>query len=181
MMRLAGLLAGSVLGAAILASVAGIPRLAGPDAAVDTADTLPSAAPAAPAPGAADRIAPPPAEPLAAEPVPAEPPPAEAVLPETAPVETAQPVETTPASLVAAAKPASPPPLRWHAFWSPFRSRVAANGFVAELSRVTGLDYRVVAIEPGVYEVAFGYEDEAEIDAKLATIRAATGLDMPGS
>ena len=180
MIRLAGMLAGSLLGAAILVVVAGVPRLAGPDATAEIAEPVPAAAPdtakAVPAPASA---APPAEAPASPEPgaatqagdIPTEAPPAAALTPDRA---SASPP-------AAAAVPAGPPPLRWHAFWSPFRSRVAANGFVAELSRVTGLDYRVVALKSGVYEVAFGYEDELEIDAKLATIRAATGLEIPGS
>jgi len=42
--------------------------------------------------------------------------------------------------------------LRWHSFWNPFRSEIAANGFVGQLEKVTGLDYRVVKIKTGVYE-----------------------------
>ena len=68
----------------------------------------------------------------------------------------------------------------WYAFWSPFRSEIAANGFVEQLQRTTGLDYRVVKQKPGVYEVAFAYDDEVDIQAKLDTISAATGLEMPG-
>jgi hypothetical protein len=68
----------------------------------------------------------------------------------------------------------------WYAFWSPFRSEVAANGFVSQLQRTTGLDYRVVRLEPGVYEVAFLYSGDADINVKLAAISAATGLEMPG-
>lgn len=69
----------------------------------------------------------------------------------------------------------------WYAFWSPFNSRLAADGFVAQLQRTTGLDYRVVKLKPGVYEVAFSYADETDIETKLAQISSATGLDMPGS
>ena len=68
----------------------------------------------------------------------------------------------------------------WFAFWSPFRSELAANGFVSQLQRSTGLDYRVVRLKPGVYEVAFAYADEADIETKLAAISAATGLERPG-
>lgn len=81
-------------------------------------------------------------------------------------------------------KPAEPALLnemQWYSFWNPFRSEIAANGFVAQLERVTGIDYRVVKIEPGVYEVAFAYDDDAERHAKLSQISAATGLDLPGS
>jgi len=77
-----------------------------------------------------------------------------------------------------------PPPveeLRWYSFWNPFRSEIAANGFVARLESVTGLDYRVVKVKTGVYEVAFAYHDEDEKHAKLTQISAATGLELPGS
>ena len=81
----------------------------------------------------------------------------------------------------ASAEDPVPPPLQWYAFWSPFRSEVAANGFVDQLQRVTGLDYRVVKVKPGVYEVAFAYEDDREITANLSQISAATGLELPES
>lgn len=68
---------------------------------------------------------------------------------------------------------------RWYAFWSPFRSEFAANGFMTQLQRTTGLDYRVVKQKPGVYEVAFAYTDDADAEQKLAQISQATGLDVP--
>ncbi len=68
----------------------------------------------------------------------------------------------------------------WYAFWSPFRSEIAANGFVSRLQQTTGMDYRVVKLKPGVYEVAFAYSDQDDIEQKLARISAATGLDMSG-
>ena len=68
----------------------------------------------------------------------------------------------------------------WYAFWSPFRSELAASGFVAKLQESTGLDYRVIRVRTGVYEVAFAYTDDADIEAKLDRIAAATGLDMSG-
>ena len=68
---------------------------------------------------------------------------------------------------------------QWYAFWSPFRSKLAASGFVDQLQRVTGLDYRVVKVKPGVYEVAFAYDDDAEITDNLSQITAATGLQLP--
>jgi len=90
--------------------------------------------------------------------------------------------EEAPAEVVAEALPAAPEEtLHWYAFWSPFRSEVAANGFVDQLQRVTGLDYRVVKVKPGVYEVAFAYEDDQEITARLSQISAATGLQLPES
>ena len=72
------------------------------------------------------------------------------------------------------------PSQNWFAFWSPFRSEIAADGFIAELQRTTGLDYRVVKLKPGVYEVAFAYSDPLDRDTKLDRIAAATGLDMSG-
>ena len=72
-------------------------------------------------------------------------------------------------------------PNHWYAFWSPFRSEIAANGFVSQLQRTTGLDYRVVKLKPGVYEVAFAYSDDADVESKLAQISAATGLNIPES
>jgi len=72
------------------------------------------------------------------------------------------------------------PPMHWYSFWSPFKSEIAATGFVTQLQRVTGLDYRIVRIEAGVYEVAFAYSDDDELAASLSQISAATGLEMPG-
>ena len=71
--------------------------------------------------------------------------------------------------------------LRWHSFWNPFRSAIAANGFVSQLEKVTGLDYRVVKIKTGVYEVTFAYENDTERRTKLSQIASATGLDVPES
>ena len=71
--------------------------------------------------------------------------------------------------------------IHWYAFWNPFRSEIAANGFVAQLERVTGIDYRVVKVETGIYEVAFAYQDDEERRSKIATIAAATGLELPDS
>jgi len=70
---------------------------------------------------------------------------------------------------------------QWYSFWNPFRSEIAANGFVSQLEKVTGLDYRVVRVETGVYEVAFAYNDDTERRRKLSQISAATGLDLPDS
>lgn len=67
----------------------------------------------------------------------------------------------------------------WYAFWSPFRSEFAAAGFVDQLQRVTGLDYRVVKVKPGVYEVAFAYIEDTDINNNLSQITAATGLELP--
>ncbi len=68
---------------------------------------------------------------------------------------------------------------QWYAFWSPFRSEIAAAGFITQLQRVTGLDYRVVKIKPANYEVAFSYAQDGDISINLSQISAATGLEMP--
>lgn len=88
-----------------------------------------------------------------------------------------------PEPVVAVATPVTPAAVdpRWHAFWSPFGSQVAANGFVSRLEAVTGYDYRVVRVETGVYEVAFAYTSDEERRDKLAAIASATGLELPGS
>jgi hypothetical protein len=71
--------------------------------------------------------------------------------------------------------------VHWYSFWNPFRSEIAANGFVRQLEEVTGLDYRVVKIKTGVYEVTFAYENDAERRDKLSHIASATGLELPDS
>lgn len=71
--------------------------------------------------------------------------------------------------------------LQWYSFWNPFRSKLAASGFVEQLERVTGLDYRVVKTKAGVYEVAFAYDSDDERRNKLSRISAATGLELPDS
>jgi hypothetical protein len=70
---------------------------------------------------------------------------------------------------------------QWYSFWNPFRSEIAARGFVSQLEKVTGLDYRIVKVKTGVYEVQFAYEGDIEKQAKLSQIQAATGLELPGS
>jgi len=158
MMRFLGVLVGSALAAAALVVFVGIPEFTTESSVPEpTVITLPMRADAP--------------DPVAEE-GPDEPPPPAAI---DTPAQ-------TPAEQLAeqpAAEPAEP--LQWYAFWSPFRSEVAANGFVDQLQRVTGLDYRVVKVKPGVYEVAFAYEDDQEITANLTQISAATGLQLPES
>lgn len=69
----------------------------------------------------------------------------------------------------------------WQAIWNPFRSEIAARGFVRRLESVTGLDYRVVKVKHGVYQVAFSYSNDTERNTKLSQIAAATGLDVSDS
>jgi hypothetical protein len=85
------------------------------------------------------------------------------------------------AETVSAPDPLIENDLRWYSFWNPFRSEIAANGFVTQLEKVTGLDYRVVKIKAGVYEVTFAYQNDSERRTKLTQISSATGLDLPDS
>ena len=157
-MRFLGVLVGSALAVAALVVFVGIPEFTTESSVPEpTVITLPMRADAP--------------DPVAEE-GPDEPPPPAAI---DTPAQ-------TPAEQLAEQPAAAPAePLQWYAFWSPFRSEVAANGFVDQLQRVTGLDYRVVKVKPGVYEVAFAYEDDQEITANLTQISAATGLQLPES
>lgn len=68
---------------------------------------------------------------------------------------------------------------QWYPFWNPFHSEIAARGFVNQLEKVTGLDYRVVKVKTGVYQVGFSYQDDADRQERLSQITAATGLELP--
>jgi hypothetical protein len=104
------------------------------------------------------------------------PPPQRAVeQPAPEPTPAPQPLADTPPP------PSAPAELKWHSFWSPFGSQIAANGFVSRLEAVTGYDFRVVKVDTGAYEVAFGYADETERRDKLSVIASATGLELPES
>lgn len=72
----------------------------------------------------------------------------------------------------------APARTEWHAIWTPFRTEIAARGFVSRLESVTGLDYRVQKLGKGAWQVAFAYVDETDLDAGLEQIAAATGLDL---
>ncbi len=175
MIRLTGILIGAAVAVAVLVLVLGLPRLPGEAAAGTDGEALADDAavaavqtPVTETPVVAVSVP----ELPAAEPEP-EPLPSEALIEQVfAPEESRE--------IVA---PPDPEPVvdeNWYAFWSPFRSELAANGFVAKLQESTGLDYRVVKVKTGVYEVAFAYSDDADIQSKLDRIAAATGLDMSG-
>lgn len=170
MIRLMGILMGSALAIAFLIVALGIPELEAPQAEPEAPPepvAQPDAAPLmeqVPAPEAAPQ--PQPATQAEPEATVVEMPPA----PPNARPEPVDVIEEVPA----------PIEQQWYAFWSPFRSKVAADGFVSQLQRTTGLDYRVVKLEPGVYEVAFAYSDDSDIREKLTQISSATGLNLPG-
>jgi hypothetical protein len=174
MLRLIGILTGAALAIAFLIVALGVPEFARPEAGINPEPLLD----------------------MTAQPQPAAEPEPEVTM-EAAPKPEAEPVaelvsEPDYEALVeqifapepdSEAEPESAPVIdeNWYAFWSPFRSELAANGFVSKLQEATGIDYRVVKIKTGVYEVAFAYSDDEDIEEKLARISAATGLDMSDS
>ena len=182
MLRLIGILTGAALAIAFLIVALGVPDFAKPESAVNPEAVLEMTAQrepmTEPEPEAVVAAAPEPEAEIEAEPMteavaePAPEPDYEALVeqifaptPESAP-------EPEPTAVIDE---------NWYAFWSPFRSELAANGFVSKLQESTGIDYRVVKIKTGLYEVAFAYSDDEDIQDKLARISAATGLDMSDS
>jgi len=173
MVRLVGVLTGSLGAIALLIILVGIPEIR-----VDAPRELVARAPE-PASIADTQPEPEPESMPDAVPEPTpEPVPTVASDPEPDPVTTSPMPPTSEPAADSGVAPAEP---NWYAFWSPFHSELAANGFVSELQRTTGLDYRVVRIKTGVYEVAFAYSDDADIAAKLVRIAEATGLDIAGT
>ena len=186
MMRLLGVLVGSALAVGALVVFVGIPEFTTEESvAANTIITLPMRPAPRPETLAENQPETPPA------PGPEPPPLAEIVASDPDETVSAESQSQDPPGPTDA--PAMPPPefpasepaveqaQQWYAFWSPFRSEVAANGFVDQLQRVTGLDYRVVKVKAGVYEVAFAYESDDEITVNLSQISAATGLNLPES
>ena len=153
MIRLFGFVVGASLAIAAILLVLGVPEFASEPAAESPLQE----------PAPAPEMVPEPEPPTEPE-------------PEVAVVEAPEPEP-----LPAPPEPAVPVEPRWHSFWSPFGSRIAADGFVSRLESVTGFDYRVIRIDNGVYEVAFAYTDDSERDAMLSAIAAATGLVLPDS
>jgi hypothetical protein len=180
MIRLIGILTGSALAVTAMLVAVGVPELVGPVAAPAAASPTEAAMPdveaAVEVPPRPDPVQPATASDeidIAASDL-------ETV--EDVPIEFEVPVEKLEQPVLAPAPEPAPTSQtdNWYAFWSPFRSEIAADGFIAELQRTTGLDYRVVKLKPGVYEVAFAYTDPTDRQDKLDRISAATGLDMSG-
>ena len=168
MIRLMGILTGSAIAIALLIVTLGLPEFSprSPEPAHERAQESVE-------PPLAQEIPEVPPSPVAETLVEAA-----AVEPSVAPAESAHTERQQPEQ--ATEQLATAGDLKWYAFWSPFRSAIAADGFVAELQRTTGLDNRVVKLKPGSYEVAFAYADDDDIQEKLARISKATGLDMSG-
>ncbi len=182
MVRLLGILVGATVAVALLIVMVGVPEF--PDRK-SVAIALPEPAPGLPPAAAPEPLtAPAPNPPLdpapEREPQPEPPPePQPTPKPESEPEPEPGPEPVKDEVLPEPQQPGTPDTTGWYAFWSPFRSELAANGFVSQLQRTTGLDYRVVKQKAGVYEVAFAYVDDADIARKLEQISAATGLDIP--
>lgn len=177
MLRIIGILIGSALAVAILIIALGIPRLSPPEQHIApiTVETEP-ATEAVVEPIEIDGTA---VQPAQAVEEPVDKPLSDA---ETeALIEEIFAPHTQPANADSPVVDQFPAEENWYAFWSPFRSEIAANGFVSRLQETTGIDYRVVKVKTGVYEVAFAYVDDNDIQDKLQRISAATGLDVTGS
>lgn len=178
MLRLIGIITGAALAVAFMVIALGVPEFGKKDAAVDQRSMLEPSPQPEPLP-----VIEPETE-IAVEAVPKT-----ALEPETELLEDAAHEPDYEALVEQIFAPdqepeSSPGPVteeNWYAFWSPFRSELAANGFVSKLQESTGIDYRVVKVKTGVYEVAFAYLDDEDIQDKLARISAATGLDMSDS
>jgi hypothetical protein len=67
---------------------------------------------------------------------------------------------------------------QWQDIWAPFRSEIAARGFVDRLEEVTGLDYRITKVKAGVYQVGVAYDNDSDRIAHISQINAATGLEL---
>lgn len=186
MIRLLGAITGSALAIATLLVLIGVPHFKSATSPAEVVErevmTLPlPTAPVEADEGIAAAVAA--EEPVVdtpadnTEPVPPEPAVAVAATADAAEPFPIEDIELPPDDELFALPPANEP--QWYAFWSPFRSEIAASGFVSRLQSVTGLDYRIVKVKPGVYEVAFAYVDDTDITANLSQISAATGLDLP--
>ena len=198
MLRLIGILIGSALAIGFLIVVLGVPQFAGPDETDPVGGGLPATEPVVDDLPATDP------EPVGGGLPATDPEPVGGGLPATDPEPVGGGLPATDAEPVGGGLPATDAETlvlidqifepatefpgeqpavdeNWYAFWSPFRSEIAANGFVSRLQETTGIDYRVVKVKTGVYEVAFAYSDDADIQDKLARISSATGLDMSGS
>ena len=171
MLRLIGILTGVAIAIGLLIIALGVPEFS-PEEAMATPEPERQPISSVPLPDPAH-------EPLVSEPA------SDPVI-EPAPEQTSEPIpepEPTAEDLIEQIFNPEPEAVveeNWYAFWSPFRSELAANGFVTKLQETTGIDYRVVKVKTGVYEVAFAYSDDADIQDKLARISSATGLDMSG-
>lgn len=171
MIRLAGFFAGALLAVVSILLVLGVPELPPPEPEhviipYEPPEPVANAPEPEPAHAGLDTA------PLMETP-PAQEPPMEAPIAAAPLTETIFPIDESPAVVETADT------TQWYSFWSPFRSQIAANGFVRRLESVTGFDYRVVKVDAGKYEVAFAYGDDGEREKIISSIAAATGLELP--
>jgi hypothetical protein len=187
MIRLIGILTGSALAVTAIFVTFGLPELTGGSTQTPVV-TPPTATPLVEAPlpdiepDPIAEISVPPKSQMTAATAPDAPADSDFAAADAVTIEPDDPVDSVdePALTSVPAPVTAVQPQNWYAFWSPFRSELAADGFIAELARTTGLDYRVVKLKPGVYEVAFSFSDPIDRQDKLERISAATGLDMSG-
>ncbi|NCF14926.1 MAG: hypothetical protein GWP62_06425 [Gammaproteobacteria bacterium] len=176
MLRLIGILTGSAIAVAFLIVALGVPDFSAPEPEQQAVADMSREPVVAAVPEPAPDLLPVPVPEPEPEPAPVEEPEPQADLEQAPDPETEALIEQIfnpgPEDLIEE---------NWYAFWSPFRSEIAARGFVAKLQETTGIDYRVVKVKTGVYEVAFAYDDDADIQEKLARISSATGLNMTDS
>ncbi len=177
MLRLMGFLFGSAVALVALLTFTDLPALAPyRQPVVESVSMLLEGLEKAPAPGDPS-VASPPLAPTTTHQVVK--PPARPSLPVPAVELTGTAPRQAPPNAAALPGPPSPPPEpRWHVFWNHFRSEFSANGFAERLAQATGLDFRVLRVGSGRYEVAFAYLNERERQSRLDRIAAATGLQM---
>ncbi len=87
--------------------------------------------------------------------------------PETAIAATPAPLDSSPAMDIST-----------HLIWSPFRTRVAAQGFARRLTRLSGVELKVAEAGPGHYRVGFDYADAGQRQSYLQRIKDSSGLTL---
>lgn len=66
----------------------------------------------------------------------------------------------------------------WQVFWTPFRTKGSALGFISRIRDLTGLDLHVRQSGKGSYRVAFSYSDEGERRVNVRLIEERTRLTI---
>ena len=66
----------------------------------------------------------------------------------------------------------------WQVFWTPFRTKGSALGFISRIGDLTGLDLDVRQSGTGGYRVAFSYSDEGERRVNVRLIEERTRLTI---
>ena len=69
-------------------------------------------------------------------------------------------------------------PYNWHPIWSPFNTQGSAEGFARRLTAVTGFELRAEKEGPHRYRAELAYQNESDLQNRLAAIEAKTGLSL---